>query len=351
MNNAELHRLILRLGDESQLLNLLNRIKMEMLGGKFEFRKSLSEYCKLDYYKEFAIGKRRGGYRKIYSPKDDLKFLQLCLKKMFDLQYIPMPFSFGFVMGRSVVDNALCHTNKEYVYNIDIKNFFSSITYGMIYECLRLPPFNYNESVANIIARLCTIKDDNKGFLPQGAPTSPLLSNAVCNRMDMELMLLAIKYDAQYSRYADDITFSANNNVFGLDSQFRKELVSIINFYGFEINKKKERLQPKSTRQIVTGLVVNDKVNVRRKYIKDISAILHIWDKYGYDEAYKAFKRQYDHAIFLGYTTGYPDMKNSLSGKLSYLRMIRGDQDREVLKLTSLLKLLIKRTIQESETR
>lgn len=341
MKISELCEMIHSLKDESQLLILLNKIKIELLGGIYELPKNLCELSTVNNYKQFKIGKRKGGYRYIYSPKGNLKFVQLGLKQIFELQYAPMPCAYGFSIGRSIIDNALCHTKKNFVYNIDLKNFFSSITENMICERLQQPPFKYNKVIANIMAQLCTVCQKEVRCLPQGAPTSPLLSNAMCDKMDIELMSLAEKYNAQYSRYADDITFSSNENIY--ECGFRKELISIIHSHCFKVNYAKERLQPKSMRQIVTGLVVNEKINVRREYVKNISILLHIWNKFGYEQACRVFVKQYSKAILLGYYSGFVDMENSLFGKLSYLRMVRGEQDSQVRKLIRLFLSLRRR--------
>ena len=168
-----------------------------------------------------------------------------------------------------------------------------------------------------------TNSESGKNVLPQGAPTSPLLTNAICDRLDRQLTALSKKYGLHYSRYADDITFSSMHNVYQEDSDFRKELKTIIEGQNFCINDKKTRLLRTGQRQEVTGLTVNSKVNVTRKYVRDIRYILHLWESKGYAFAYSKFYKFYK--TEKGYIKkGEPVMENVIGGKLNYLRMIKG---------------------------
>ena len=162
--------------------------------------------------------------------------------------------------------------------------------------------------------------------LPQGAPSSPVLSNAVCIRLDRRLAGLARQYEATYSRYADDITFSSMHNVFHENSDFRKELLRIIGDQGFVLNEKKTRLQKRGSRQEVTGIIISDKLNVSQKYVRDIRNILYMWEKYGYTVAYAKFFPRYKEEK--GHVKkGNPDLVNVIDGKLMYLKMVKGEDD------------------------
>ena len=153
--------------------------------------------------------------------------------------------------------------------------------------------YGFSKEIANTVAGMCSIKvldgDSVKYVLPQGAPTSPILSNMVCERLDKRLMGLAIDMGLSYTRYADDITFSSNHDVYQADGTFMKRLELILNEEHFAINKSKTRLQKHGSRQEVTGLIVGEKVNVARSYIHDVRCIIHIWEKYGYVAAYSKF--------------------------------------------------------------
>ena len=273
-------------------LNLVNEIKADLLGNTcYPFTmKQLTILCnpknENGRYKTFEIPKKSGGTRQICAPCGNLKWFQICINEILKVLYTPSPYAMGFVCGRSIVNNALMHTNQNYVFNVDLKDFFPSIDQARVWKRLQLAPFNFNSQIASIIAGFCSmlsirntdVNSFSKCFiLPQGAPTSPLLTNAICDTLDRRLHGLAKRFGLHYSRYADDITFSSMHNVYQPESDFRKELGRIITEQRFVINPKKTRLNHCSKRQEVTGLTVGTKINVSRKYIKDLRAILHIW--------------------------------------------------------------------------
>lgn len=337
------------LEDRKDLFNLLNEIKADFVGDNvypFTYRQFLilcNPKNNKKRYNSFEIPKKSGGFRQICAPCSNLKWFQLCLNEIFKALYTPSPFAMGFTKGKSIVDNARMHTNQNYVFNIDLKDFFSSIDQARVWKRLQLAPFNFNANVAGVIAGFCSIKSvrytDNEPFtecfvLPQGALTSPLLTNAVCDTLDRRLHGLAKRFGLHYSRYADDITFSSMHNVYQAGSIFRKELGRIITDQHFTINEKKTRLNHCSMRQEVTGLTVGVKINVTRKYVKDIRAILHIWEKYGLNAAYASFYPRYK-SEKCQLHRGEPNLENVISGKLCYLKMVKGENDPIYAKLNT----------------
>lgn len=162
--------------------------------------------------------------------------------------------------------------------------------------------------------------------LPQGAPTSPIITNMICDKLDHRLGGLAHRFGLNYTRYADDITFSSMHNVFHENSDFRKELLRIIGDQGFVLNEKKTRLQKRGSRQEVTGIIISDKLNVSQKYVRDIRNILYMWEKYGHTVAYAKFFPRYKEEK--GHIKkGNPDLVNVIDGKLMYLKMVKGEDD------------------------
>lgn len=338
---------------KQDLLNLLNQLKFEemtAMGCADKFHpftmKHINYYCNPNHtrhrYKQFQIKKKTGGFRLITAPRNrSFMLLLYFLNKILKSIYTPSDNAMGFVEGRSVVTNANIHKGQNFVFNIDLKDFFPSIEQPRVWKRLQLKPFCFPLQVANVVAGLCCMKEERLRedgvaesiyVLPQGAPTSPIVTNMICDNLDRRLAGLAKRFHLHYSRYADDITFSSMHDVYRKNSDFRKELQRIIVGQGFQINEKKTRLQIRSQRQEVTGVVVNQKLNVTRKYVRDIRNALYIWDRYGYDEASKRFALKYQEEK--GHVKkGNPDMQNVLEGKLMYLRMVKGPNDSVFLHL------------------
>ena len=217
----------------------------------------------------------------------------------------------AFIPNRSITNNASKHLGNNYVLNIDLKDFFTSITADMIEKSL--VKFGIAPTVARFLSDICSYPMVNelnpriiRNVLPQGAPTSPVLSNMCALKLDHRLSGLSRRFHLTYTRYADDITFSSNHNVYHADGEFMKELFQIIRSCRFTVNHQKIRLQKRGRKQEVTGLTVNEKTNVSRKWTKNLRAQIH---QINYLEE--------------------PSMYtiNVIRGKLNYLRMVKGADD------------------------
>lgn len=299
--------------------------------------KLFNEMCIRERYTTFTIKKKSGGERTIMAPFDEFCMLLRGFNYILQALFIPHPKATGFVPGRSIVSGAKLHTNKNYVYNIDLKDFFHSFERKRVKWMFTQAPFNLSgerESLAFLLASLCThpieIEGQTRIILPQGAPTSPTLTNILCYGLDKKLSGLAKRFGATYSRYADDITFSSNKSIFKKEA-FLSELHRIITSQGLTINEKKTRLQEKEYRQEVTGLIVNEKVNTYRRYVKQLRMWLYYIETYGYDKAEKIFRQ--DYIKEKGHIKYYSNMNKVLEGKLLYLKMVKGEQDPTYLKL------------------
>lgn len=451
-----------KMQSKEDLLHLLNEAKPFVYGENavpFQL-KQLTWYSNPKLakkrYTEFKIKKKSGAERSINAPVKGLKALQKTLSFVLQSVYEPHRAATGFVKGKSIVDNAKVHVGSKYVYNIDLKDFFSSIDQARVWKCLQLKPFNLNNKskevedkviseifsfddltkefkptharllftkeggylhvikdidnietyvsikidntisligetdyeklneikdnyeiyayvtvngtfyklihhtevknkireltksrliIANIIASLCCTEmeverintsgewvKENRNVLPQGAPTSPVITNIICQRLDYLLSAVAKRFGLQYTRYADDMTFSSMQNVYQKDSEFIKELHRIITEQGFHIKESKTRLQKEGYRQEVTGLLVNENVNVQKRYIKQLRMWLYYWERYSYERAYSFFLQQY--VSDKGHNLkGRPDMANVIDGKLNYLKMVKGAENGMYLKL------------------
>lgn len=299
---------------------------------------------------DYSIRKKHGGIREITAPTIRMRELLMSLNDILTALYEPTPWAYGFVPKRSVVDNARLHVGKKYVLNIDLHDFFPSITFEQVSQSLKSEPYCFSEYASNLIANLCVVYRDGRKQLAQGFPTSPILSNMVCAEMDCQLAELAEQNGVVYSRYADDMTFSSDDAVLDVpDGDFFQRVKSIVEGQGFVLNEKKTRLQCRGQhRQEVTGLNVTDKVNTTRRYMREIRLQLYIWERYGYAElcraAYPRYKAKH------GKTKGHRrhvNMAHVLRGKVDYLGMVRGKDDAFYRKCVSRLDKLMANGLDE----
>ena len=281
-------------------------------------------------YKHYTIPKKKGGQRSISAPDKILKKIQKRLNYYLQGYYLSIkPESVhGFVIhphylkgNCNIADNASMHVGQSHLLNIDLKDFFSSISAARVKACFTSELFNYSESLANALTLLVTVN----GALPTGSPTSPVISNLVCLDLDHDLAALAAKYNLNYSRYADDLSFSSTGKI---DEHLMVEIMALIQQHRFEINPKKVRLKHAGQRMTVTGLTVNEKVNVPRHLIKNVRAMLHDFHCNGLEAATSKHLKlnsppsQHHFSTFL----------NRLSGHINFIGQIRGRKDATYVK-------------------
>lgn len=301
-------------------------------------------------YVQFEISKKSGHPRTISAPSTGLKILQRKLSQVLYSVYEPKAPVHGFLPGRSILTNAQQHLGKRFVLNIDLKNFFDTIHFGRVKGIFKAPPYNLSEEVAVVLAQICC----HSGKLPQGAPTSPIVSNMVCARLDSQLRLLAKEFKCIYTRYADDITFSTKLLAFPKDIAYASDeesdmkiilgerLASIIRDNGFEVNDRKVRLQHKTQHQEVTGLTVNQFPNVDRDYVRKISSMLHVWEKFGLASAEQRYIEKYGKKLE-GFKKEAPRFQEVLRGKINFLGMVRGKDNEIYRKYLVWYRKLLKR--------
>ncbi len=279
-----------------------------------------------EHYNQFLIKKRSGGERTILAPDEKLKFIQRRLVYILSKIYIGKPSVHGFRINKSIITNAENHFRKRIILNIDLKDFFPTIHFGRVRGLLESPRYGLSRKSATIIAGFCCYK----GKLPQGAPTSPIISNMICSGLDRDLQLLAKEEKATYSRYADDITFSTSmynfsDNIVKTTEkgvEIGSDLENIITKNGFIINDKKTRIRFRTERQEVTGLVVNRFPNVKRSLIKEVRMMLHIWKKFG-DKARISNPENNEILIFRKTNNFF----NILRGKIEFIRLVKTEKD------------------------
>jgi hypothetical protein len=228
-------------------------------------------------YKVLIIDKKGGGKRTIIEPPEKIKTIQRRIVDFLKTKQHEKYCAYGFVKGKNNVMNAKIHVGQNYIYKIDLKDYFPSIKAGRIYKMLITKPFSFSICYAAVITNLLC----HMGRLYQGAPSSPFIANIVTRKLDNALLILSKEHYCRYSRYADDITFSTHLSEFPME--IMNKMKSIVEKEMFIINEKKTKLQSKKKRQIVTGIVVNKKPNLKRDYYKDLRAKLYTWSKTGLD--------------------------------------------------------------------
>jgi RNA-directed DNA polymerase len=285
-------------------------------------------------YKTFVLPKRSGGFRTIDAPAALLKSVQRSLATvLLDIYGAGKPSVHSFVRGRSIVSNAAHHTEvrKNFILNVDLEDFFGTVHFGRVRGMFSKPPFSFPMSVASILAHICCYK----GRLPQGAPTSPIVANFIVRALDSDLQNLARVNRSTYTRYCDDITFSFSVRAqrslppmlvnLGSTNKIGEGLEKIISDHSFQVNEKKVRLRARSQRLEVTGLTANEFPNVSRQFVDEIRGALHAWKVHGLEKAQAAFLPRYKKILRRGVA---PSLERVLWGRLLYLRMVRGREDK-----------------------
>jgi RNA-directed DNA polymerase len=276
----------------SSLQKLKNASSLKQLAAILDIQPSFLSFTlyisQAPKYSTFTIPKKGGGERQIDAPNEKLKSIQ---RGVADLLYDCIAeieeanprghLSHGFRRGRSIVTNARVHTNRRFVLNLDIQDFFPTINFGRVRGFLmKNHGFQLHERVATVLAQIAC-----NGSLPQGSPCSPILSDLIAHVLDVRLVRLAKANGCSYSRYADDLTFSTNQREFPSQlATFSQEtsawnigtaLAATIANAGYNINQAKTRMQSRAGRQTVTGLTVNRKVNIQSTYYRSARAMCY----------------------------------------------------------------------------
>lgn len=287
-------------------------------------------------YKSFEIAKRSGGKRSIHAPDSALKLIQKKLSQVLLAVYKGRGPVHGFAKGRSILSNARRHHGCSIVLNFDLMDYFPSIHFGRVLGLFSGKPYLLPRGIAVTLARICCYQK----MLPAGAPTSPIVSNMICAKMDSQLKGLANRLGCVYTRYADDITFSSRAGRFPPGIVYRDKtsrmwvvgnvLNDIISRNGFRINVSKTRVGTKHSRREITGIVLSERLNVNRKLLRQVRAMLHACERHGNEAADREFKAKYDRKHRAG---SAPPLNLVLLGKLDFVGFVRGKDDPLFLKL------------------
>lgn len=227
-------------------------------------------------YRMFKIPKKSGGFREIETPRMELKKVLTHLNRylqsvyLFELSHA----AYGFIVGvrsdddrRSIVSNAKRHVGRSYLLQVDLKNFFHAVTREKVIDIFDGPPFHFKRDLPNILADLVT----HQGRLPMGTSTSPVLSNFACRELDAAVTDMSKAMFWEYTRYADDMVFSSNQPI---NAEKINSVRAIIRHHGFEVNERKLKVFGPEDKKIVTGLLINKRVELAPDYISTLQSDL-----------------------------------------------------------------------------
>lgn len=259
-----------------------------------------------DYYREFSIPKKRGGKRLIKSPYPSLLTCQNWIYENILLASDIHDCAHGFVQKKSIITNATAHLNSKVLLKMDLEDFFGSIPINWVINYFH--ELGYANNICFYLASICCLN----GALPQGASTSPYLSNILVTHLDLRLEKLSNKYSISYTRYADDLTFSGDyipNNLIAL-------IEDIVVSFGLKINKHKTRLHLKKGQRIVTGIsVAGDSLKIPRELKRHIRKEMHFIRKYGFLSHVSKLKIR------------NPNYLDSLMGKVTFWLQVEPDNE------------------------
>ncbi|EDP68068.1 hypothetical protein CAT7_00875 [Carnobacterium sp. AT7] len=286
-------------------------------------------------YTPFKIPKKNGDMRTIMAPSKNLKIIQKKLSYILTKSSSLNKSAHGFVQGKSIITNAAMHVNKKWVLNFDLKNYFDQFNQGKLIGFFK-SYYKFNDEVIGILVSICC----HNNILPQGAPTSPILTNILTYNFDKQMSQLCRKNNYIYTRYVDDITISTDKYEFqkrfvyyneNNDVQIGNAINKILEKTNFEINTKKTRLRINYQNQTVTGITVNRKLNVSRKYIRKTRAILHNLKVNNDNVAQKKFDEYYPVRHYRDYKAS--DKYNVVKGMIEHVAQVKGRDDRIFKKL------------------
>lgn len=285
-------------------------------------------------YKIYKIPKKSGGFREICAPSHKLKLIQKKLANVLYEIYPGKSSAHGFCINKSILTNASSHLHKKHILNFDLEDFFGSIHFGRVRNLFKSRLFSFDHNISTILAQICCFNNS----LPQGAPTSPIISNLITWKLDSEMQHLAGNNRCTYTRYVDDITFSFSCTLAKIskgillytnnDLVIGDKVLDIIKKNGFKLNSAKTRFCSNNSRMEVTGLTVNEFVNVKRKFVREIYSILHSWRKFGYINT----ERKYNE-LYFEKNKRTKSLIHATKGKISYLKSILGKDSSTFKKL------------------
>jgi len=223
------------------------------------------------FYREFQIEKRSGKKRTLYEPLPSLKEIQLWILEEILYKLKVSRYAKAYVPKRSIKEHTIYHTDEPFVLTLDIKDFFNSIKFDSVESLFR--NIGYSEKMSNLFTKLCFREDE----LPQGAPTSPYISNLILKDFDIAISTYCMENKIKFTRYADDLAFSGNLNSEEIEKLVRDELSKI----GLELNDEKRKLMKPNQPQLISGIIVNKKAQLPKKVRNSLRNEMYYIKKFG----------------------------------------------------------------------
>jgi retron-type reverse transcriptase len=309
---------------------------MDITLGKLRFLSYNRKVGTISHYKRFYLPKKSGGRRLISAPMPQLKAAQYWILENILYKVPNSHAAHGFVPGKSIVTNATHHVGQDVVINIDLKDFFPTIAYKRVKGLFI--KLGYSEQLATILGLLCTEPEtdqvalDGKEYfvastprhLPQGAPSSPAITNLICYKLDKRFTGLAAKFGYTYTRYADDMTFSTKGEPADKIGQLLWAVKKVVKEEGFNMHPDKLKVMRKGDKREVTGIVVNEKLSLDRDTLRQFRALLHQIGKTGLQNK----------------KWGNGNIISSMEGFANYVAMVKPETGQQ---LKDKLKLLLNR--------
>lgn len=266
---------------------------MDLPIAELRFLSFAREVTEVSHYKKFQLVKKSGGKRQISAPMPRLKYAQYWILHNILNKIVLHEAAHGFVKKKNIVSNAQHHVQADLLINLDLKDFFPSISYPRVKGVFK--SLGYSEQIATILALISTepeteeVELDGKKYyvsiserkLPQGAPTSPAVTNIICRRLDARLKGLAKKYGFVYTRYADDLSFSTKGEAVEKAHQLLSNVKKVLSAEDFTLHPDKLHIMRKGARKEVTGIVVNDKLSINAKELDRFRALVFQVEKDG----------------------------------------------------------------------
>lgn len=292
---------------------------------------SFIDLCRNPQYHKIVTYSPRGKKRVFYTPGEQLKKAQRKLNHWFreekrkHWETSGTPNKALFQIESSCVNHARLHAGKKHILQVDIRNFFSSVTQQRVYQF-----FKHNVTNDNLAACLALLTT-YKNMLPTGAPSSSAVAELLIHALDEKLNAYSRKNNLTYSRYVDDLCFSSTHYI-NMSTLF--EIEDIVTSEHFQLNHNKSRFRSNKARQTITGITVNEHPNVDRKYMRILRSVVHSIQTKGLEKSLDLYRQKFPEQTILDTS----HFSNTIEGKLAWVAAVKGKENGEYLKMIEIIR-------------